>query len=203
MSLLSKLRKRAAPRYYHGGPRGLSVGEKILPRNALPQWRGLSVTWQAGQPAADFGDLGDTVSLTTDRTIAHAYAGNYLSPQNVRTAGQVYQVEPLAPVELDPDFPASASTICRCTRGARIVAALDVVPVETNPRVLTKALAPHIVALRTHEPFYDDEGYIIFTEAWERFGATPTTLRALGPWIPKHLIPLDRFHIPSNLPPLL
>lgn len=187
--------------YFHGGAPGLTLGDSILPRNDQAAWLGKGVVWREGKAAESFGDMGETVSLTTDIAIAEAYAGEYVSPNGLRESGQVYQVQPLTKAATDPDYPASFPTIARCEKGALIVAVRGIVPVESNPRVLTKAIGAHFVYRSDHSPLYDNAGYLHYTPAWATFGASQSDLRALGPWMPMHLIPSDRFHIPHSLPP--
>jgi hypothetical protein len=75
--------------------------------------------------------------------------------------------------------------------------------VELNPRVITRAMCPHIVWRHDNSPVYDAQGYFRHTLVWANFGATQTDLRALGPWFPMKLVPRKRFGIPCNLPPAL
>ncbi|MCJ1685381.1 hypothetical protein MT350_19665 [Rathayibacter sp. VKM Ac-2928] len=190
--------------YFHGGAPGLVVGDSILPRNQLPVWREYQVNWRETS-AASLGDLGDTVSLTTEIAIAIAYAGEYLSPERppgVRRPGQVYEVVPQAEVQMDPDFPASFPTIARCEKGARVAAVHNIVQVEMNPRVIVKALGQHFVYLIPgYPPVYDADGYIQHLPEWTKWGAEPSDLRKLGPWMPWALVVgTGRFKIPDPFP---
>lgn len=196
--------KPSAPTYYHGGAPGLKVGDTILPRNAQPAWQGLEVIWSR-QKASALGDLGNTVSITTDINIATAYAGEYLAPTDHKTPGQVYRVEPLQQPEPDPDWPASFPTIARCTHGAKIIEALEHVPIQPNARVIVKALGKHYVFKDGRGRAYTNDGHLIYHPSWAATGATPTDLRALGPWIPIRLLfnPAGRFEPPNPLPPLI
>lgn len=174
------------PVYFHGGPEGLSVGDHILPRVSNPCWEGISLEWQ-GVPAEELGDNGTTVSLTTDRNVARAYAGEYKAPPAVTPAvGQVYEVRPLSDPEVDPDWKWSHPTISRCLLGAEIIAVHERVEPQSDPRVLVRALAPYYTYTRTGALVYDEYGYVRFTNEMESLGHTENSLRALGKWPEKH-----------------
>ena len=142
------------------------------------------------------------MSFTSNLAIARGYAGEYLDPLEEHIDGAVYRVKPIGQSEPDPDFPFSSKVIRRAAR-ARIVEVVESVPVETNPRVVVRAVASHTRYKGTGAPMYDEGGFIIPTPIWLRFGATPDTLRALGPWMPLHLISRERFELTGELPPLL
>lgn len=148
-------------KFYHGGMQGLTVGETVVPRQNHPMWRGLPIEYN-GRAAGSFGDNGTTVSLTIDLEIARAHAGEYLHYDNTRKPGQVYEVTLLRKPYADLDFATSFPEIARCKQGAEIVAVLDVVAVEENPRVKTKALAKHML-MKGGSPVYDANGYIKYT----------------------------------------
>lgn len=174
-----------AQTFFHGGIDGLRPGQIIIPRNKHPLWARINVSWQ-GVPAHELGDSGDTVSLTTDLEVAKGYAGEYLSPHGTRERGRVYEVRPLASMEIDPDWKWAFPTIARCKDGAEIVAVLDPVSIESDPRVLVKALARYYAYTETGAPVYDDEGYVIFTPELAQLGHTRQSLRNLGKWPEKH-----------------
>lgn len=92
-----RLSDDAEPIYFHGGVPGLKLGDRILP----PSRTGVLA---AADFAADHGiETGhvrrDRVYLTTEIGEASVFAA--MHPSN---RGEVYVVEPLPPVEPDPDY---------------------------------------------------------------------------------------------------
>ena len=86
--------------YYHGGPSGLQIGQKILPP---------TVTRAA--TTADFGARGvcrtDRIYITTDYLAAYQFACLHPSGK-----GRVYEVTPDTAVVLDPDGKGNHSWEC-------------------------------------------------------------------------------------------
>lgn len=92
-----RLSDAAEPVYFHGGVPGLKLGDRILP----PTRTGVLA-------AADFGAAHgiatghvrrDRVYMTTELGEASVFAAMHPSNQ-----GEVYVVEPLPPIEPDPDY---------------------------------------------------------------------------------------------------
>ena len=95
-------------RFFHGGPRGLAVGDEIVPAEdlAVP-----SVSGDGGAPYRR-----DRVYLTKSELGARAYAAVYVPPEVIAAwqadekpppgsvlGGAVYEVEALGEIEEDPD----------------------------------------------------------------------------------------------------
>lgn len=189
--------------YYHGGAPGLVIGDNIKARNNMPEWQKVHIKWREGMPPEDFGDMGNTVSITTDYAVARAYAGEYMNPAGKKISGCVYEVTPLATTEPDPDYRYTPYEICR-TSEAKIIKVHESVPVSDNPRIMGKAIAPYVRYVDDGAPFYDDQGYIIL----DRFGSQgppKEIIRSLGPWLPSYFlfeVP-GKLTLPTTVPPLL
>lgn len=180
-----KSRKRAAPglpstaqhphspvpkspltRLFHGGPAGLRVGDRIVPRNQLAT-RGVQ-----RDPRTDPADAG-RVYVSTDPDIAEAFA--------VANPGRssVYEVEvrPQAALELDPDFP---TLHCFSAPAATIIA------VHTPHAAMSVARRVQLLAPGTAwtdgTPVYDEDGYLQPQPDARAWGFTAADLRFLGPW---------------------
>jgi hypothetical protein len=100
--------------YFHGGPRRLKPGGRILPPD---QTGALTVADLAGTPADMQAQIErvhrrDRVYLTTNYDAARLWAG--LHPDgDQRRGGSVYRVQPEGAVELDPDhLPGDGEGIC-------------------------------------------------------------------------------------------
>lgn len=94
--------------WFHGGVRGLKVGDWILSPDASGSENTLS--GYAREMGAPHGTRTDVVYLTSRQDTARVYAALYPD-------GALYRVEPDAPCEPDPDAPGEA---VMCAR-ARIV----------------------------------------------------------------------------------
>jgi hypothetical protein len=117
------------PRFFHGGVRGLAVGDYIVPALEI-------------NAASVSGDLGaryrrDRVYVTTSEAAAREYAGLTIPPALIEArrrglppadvlglglglGGAVYEVEPVGPLEPDADE-ADHSWECQRARIARVV----------------------------------------------------------------------------------
>jgi len=86
-------KKKKTIRFYHGGVKGLKVGDKILP----PWITGKSTLLQHAQEIDPNGpQRDDKVYITTDKEAAKLFASVYPN-------GDVYQVIPGEDIEPDPD----------------------------------------------------------------------------------------------------
>lgn len=192
-----------APTFYHGGAPGLQVGTIIVPRNKHPQWRTANVLYH-GNPAEVYGDFGTTVSFTSDKRIASAYAGEYVHHTGVRTHGQVYEVTPLTEPQHDPDFPNAFPEIARCENGAEIVAVHERVEVEMNPRIMARALGKHLIYMDgSGRRLYNRLGFVRYTAEMRDLGYTRTGLIKMGRWVPKNLLLSGEDIEDMDLPPKL
>lgn len=189
-------------KFYHGGAPGLKVGDVILPRNLHSIWSQVPVEWN-GRPASDIGDAGDTVSLTTDFQVASGYAGEYLHYDGRHIDGQVYEVTPIGKIQIDPDWPCTYPTIARCENGALVTKVEAVVPVQNNPRVLTKALAPYWTYADHSRKIFDARGYLRHTEELKYLGYSEEELIGMGPWMPPRYVFSWNKPAPKHYPPKL
>ena len=83
--------------YFHGGPRGLWVGDALVPADALPTAANETLTGIAAEMGAADIARRDRVYVTVAFTAAAMFAA--LRP----TPGVVYEVEPVGALEHDPD----------------------------------------------------------------------------------------------------
>lgn len=90
---MKKRQKKNTIRFYHGGVKGLNVGDQILP----PWITGTSALLQIARELDPNGpQRDDKVYVTTDKEAAKLYASAYPN-------GDVYQVIPSDDIEHDPD----------------------------------------------------------------------------------------------------
>jgi hypothetical protein len=100
------------PRFFHGGVRGLGVGEYVLPAD---ETGALSVSGAFGAPYRT-----DSVYVTTDQAAARSYAALTIPPElidarrralrpaevrklGIELGGAVYEVEPIGELTADVD----------------------------------------------------------------------------------------------------
>jgi len=119
----------SAGRFWHGGVRGLVVGDVLVPPcehdgPTLKQYASLTVT---GNDAArtQLG-AGTRVFITPERDSAYVFAALYPPP-----GGALYEVEPIGDLEADHDAPGRSFAVER----ARIVA-VDEAEVAFDPAAI-------------------------------------------------------------------
>lgn len=119
--------------------------------------------------------------VTTDEGVAHDYASRYVAGDGRPIPGDVYEVQPVGGVQLDPDAVLFPESFARCPR-ARIMA------VVARTVVLTKAEQAQLqrrytVWGRRDRPVWDDDGLIIPSEQMLANGVTREWTRLLQPWL--------------------
>lgn len=187
---MAKRRRSGSParrRFWHGGVPGLGVGDIIEAPDANP-------TALALHQAAGDDYIADTsrTYITPIREFARSYAKR-LEPlvADPGFAGSLYRVEPLGPLEHDPDFPGGVSFACRT---ARILEVEEVNCARITFYEVTQAVGPYMT-WSDGTPIYDEDGYLRPSPELAGHGVTAATLRQLGPWhhldygIPRELMP--------------
>jgi hypothetical protein len=91
-----------APRYFHGGNRGLKVGEYVLPPSETGR---VSASDTASNPEARKVHRNDRVYISTDLSEARRFASGQDDPT-------IYEVEPEGGIESDPDNTTGAAFTC-------------------------------------------------------------------------------------------
>lgn len=172
--------------YYHGGVPGLAVGDCIKPienTSAFNTQEVMAAVARSGLGPASFTDLAhysaSVVYLTARRDVAAAFASVYVSPEGRPTLGDVYRVEPIGDLGVDPDFVHAPDLFFTAPR-ARIV------KIERRRTRLTsyqacKATGP-FMTWSDLTPMYDAEGYLLPSPEMRERGTTPAQCRRLGKW---------------------
>lgn len=141
---------------FHGGCPGLRTGDLILPADDVGT---ASVSGDRGAPYRT-----DRVYVTTDLSLARSYAGIYASPKAIRdqlagrlpslrelSYGDVYEVEPLGPLEPDLDY--ETPDLSFQTTQARVLRVIEmaVPPIDLDPQ-LAGLIAAERAQAPTHSP---------------------------------------------------
>lgn len=161
-------------RYYHGGVPGLGLGANLKPADLLD-----ALPPAYGTP----GYTGDAslVFVTTDLDFARSFAAQFPppSPEMAWTGGDVYEVEPQGPLQVDPDYPAPG--LSYSVAGAQVVRVLGR-GVRLGIREITRIQGPH-ARWGDGSPVYDADGYMAPAPEWAAAGWKAKHLRGLGSWV--------------------
>lgn len=159
--------------FFHGGVPGKQVGELLLPAARL----GLRYRYFATSAPYD----PDWVYVTADEAAAYAYASRYLTTDSQLIPGDVYEVEPVGGVQLDPDYHLFPEAFARC-RQARISRVVARAVVLTDAE---RALRERRYNVWGHpdRPVWDDDGLIIPSEQMLANGVTREWTALLRPWL--------------------
>lgn len=163
----------AAEPFFHGGVPGKAIGEILVPATRL----GLQYQYRVADSDYDPG----WVYLTTDVGAAHGYASRYLACDGRSIPGDVYRVQPLGGVHVDPDYEAFPEAFARCAQ-ARIVAVVAREVVLTAAEQIQRQ-RPYQVWGHRDRPFWDDDGLILPSEQMLGYGATRAWTTLLRPWL--------------------
>ena len=159
--------------FFHGGVPGKEVGDLLLSAAQLRlryQYLVVGAKYDPGW-----------VYVTTDMGVAEAYASRYLTADNQHVPGDLYEVEPVGSVQLDPDYPLFGGVFTRC-RQARIVrvVALGIVLTEAEQGRCERR---YKVWGHPDRPIWDDDGLIIPSEQMLTNGVTREWTTLLRPWL--------------------
>lgn len=163
----------AARPFFHGGVPGSNVNGVLLPAARL----GLRFRYLT--PGAEYDP--NWVYLTSDEGVAHAYASRYVTGGGERRPGDVYEVQPIGGVQVDPDYHPFPEAFVRCPQ-ARIVR------VVARNVVLSEAEQAHRerrynVWGNPDLPVWDDDGLIIPSKQMLDNGVTREWTTLLRPWL--------------------
>lgn len=159
--------------YFHGGAPGLDVGDILRPAADL----GLYFTYNLANAIYD----PTYVYFTTRVEIATAYASRCVLPHIDAIPGDVYRVQPLGPIEPDPDCEPLPDIYMRAPR-ARILEVVQRAVVLTD-REQHQLEAPWLYWASLDEPMYDSDGIMIPSNEMKANGVTAeahTDLRTLA-----------------------
>lgn len=165
---------RPGPTYWHGGAPGRAVGDLLHPAATT----GASPTGDADYAdlAADVYDTG-YVYITTNRDLAVAFAA--IPSENQDQHNLLYRVQPLGPVQTDPDFAIINPPVSFITPTARVLA-IEELPPLTEEQIIRPVTQFFYWA--PGQPAYDADGYLLPSSAMREHGFTAHHLRTLGRW---------------------
>lgn len=162
-----------ATTYWHGGARGLTVGDQIVPAVELDR---LPATY-----LADFYDSDPTrVHMTSDHLLGRSYASQFCT----LGGGDLYEVEPVGELVEDPDY--LGLGVSWTAPRALIVAVVET-DVRITPTEYARATGRH-QRWDDGNPVYSPDGYFLPTPASRALGVTAADLRGLGQWVPLELV---------------
>lgn len=176
--------------YWHGGRRGIAVGEYIRsPHERRHEWSRMERQLEMYAEKLGYNDERDPkrVYLTTDRELARGWAMN--RTLRMEGGGALYRVRPVPPssLEVDPDYAASGFSARRALV-LEVAEALVQMPEEEATRAICK------YSLWTDDSrMYDDDGYMLPPPEHRALGAVPQQYRHLGRWfrvVPGHAMVL-------------
>lgn len=196
---LTRAGRRRPERFWHGGTPGMQPGSLLLSRMAA-EASGTDLTRYAIQTGYGEGVTSpERVYFSSDREFARAFAALNVTHDPVTgvvvQTGTLYEVEPLGPVEHDPDFANGGVSWCAPT--ARVLA-IEEPDVLLDPYAVTETIGPYM-AWSDGSPIYTRAGQILPSPEQKAARSHPM-LQALIPWTPVHFInswvtgspPLDR-----------
>lgn len=167
--------------YWHGGRRGIAVGDYIRsPQERRGELSPLEYLRESGYRYSGYNADRDPkrVYFTTDRELARGWAMNELL-QKRENGGALYRVRPMPPssVESDPDFAATGFS-------ARRALVLEVVedPVQMPEEDAIRATCAKYMLWTDGSRMYDDEGWMQPCSEHRAVGVTPEAYRHLGRW---------------------
>lgn len=166
--------KNSLTRYWHGGVPGLRPGDTIRPAarlRATPLIYAVSHAHPSGEAYSADPDL---AYVTTDKTLAKAFAAKALHAAGV--GGDLYNVRPRGPLEPDPDYDHHPGTSFTCT-AAKIVAVVE------RGLTLTPELKTYASRFTTWDDgglMYNREGHALPSRPMREIGLTEDDLRSLG-----------------------
>ncbi|WP_160469932.1 hypothetical protein [Clavibacter michiganensis] len=171
--------------YWHGGYPGLSVGQVLRPPRDIPgaaEYLREQIASMQGTSYGEHPGEFDRVYVTTDRQLARAFA-HKMRNQLGESVGALYRVQPVGPLEPDPDYEDVVPGLSSSCPVARIE------EVEEDPVVMTlleeRAAAGKYQTWKTGGPMYDADGWILPNDGLRAFGLTEADTRALwAPWTP-------------------
>lgn len=177
------------PAYFHGGVPDLEPGDIL--RSAADLGFNVAYHTEAADEVYDPG----YVYLTTKVEIATSYAARCVMPVVNEVPGDVYRVQPLGPLESDPDYDGMPGIYMRAPR-ARV---LEVVRTEValSDREQIQLEAPWLGWGSLDQPMYDADGFMIPSEEMKANGITAEHTRIYGPWLPAHRIDPRGFYYPT------
>lgn len=172
--------------FWHGGAPGLEVGAVLLTAQAAKA-AGREDTAHALQHGyADGTTDARRVYFTTDREMARGYCGLYKVGD--AASGSLYRVEPIGPVEPDPDF--EGRDVSWCAPGARIVE-VEEEQVDVDEFGAMERIGPYM-AWKNGDPIYSPVGHFLPSPEMGKFGITaPWLAERYRPWTPWELVDSD------------
>lgn len=166
--------------YWHGGRRGIAVGEYIRsPNERRREWSALERQIEAGYRQIGYDADRDPkrVYVTTDRELARGWAMNQLLARE--GGGALYRVKPVPPSSMVPD-PDYEETAFSARRALVLEVAED--PVQMTEEEATRAVCARYSLWSDDSRMYDDDGYMLPPPEHWAAGATPELYRYLGRW---------------------
>lgn len=170
----------AARRFWHGGAPGLTPGTVLLSReqpNSNFKRLAPAGAWSAADPTR-----GDRVYFSTDLELARYYAAQIHTVDSttgvVMRHGNLYEVEPVGPVEPDPDF----GHVSWCAPGARILSVTEE-DVNLDTYEATRQGGRYIT-WTDGSPVYDADGRYLRSPEQRAAGFDHPLLSAVLPWTP-------------------
>ncbi|MBC9819707.1 hypothetical protein [Terrabacter sp. MAHUQ-38] len=154
-------------KYWHGGPPGLRPGDTIRPAASLP-------TLPLPYTMPNYPTDPTKVYVTTDRTLARAYAAKAIHPLGI--SGDLYNVRPRGDLEHDPDYRDDVTSCFTCS-SAKIISVVE--------RNITMTVALEVYAHRHTSwddgtPMYTRDGFALPSVKMRQLGLADEDLRALG-----------------------
>lgn len=167
-----------APTYFHGGVPGLAPGDHLHSATEL----GMQVVYNQPWFGAGARYNQSKVYVTSHLGTAIGYAARYLVPGGNRTPGWVYEVEPIGPVEPDPDYGGGARPdLASCCDGAVVVKVIER-DVWLSEREQNKVIWPHYYWDTEHQ-IHAEDGTLLPSTQMVEHGVTQAYVDLLPKWI--------------------
>lgn len=155
--------------YWHGGVRGLQPGDLLRP---VPHPKMVRAYREDDAPYDP-----NLVYVTTDRDLGRMFASLVITGDDA--GGDLYNVEPVGPVMLDPDYPEDMGVSFACASATVVHAVERSVRMSDAERV--RAEAPFL-RWDDRSPMYDHGGFMTVSPLGAANGVPAEFMRSLGRW---------------------
>ncbi|WP_439690448.1 hypothetical protein ACRQ4C_05805 [Curtobacterium sp. SP.BCp] len=162
--------------FWHGGVPGLRVGGVLLPGG------GGALKTQSARGTAP-KQVATSVFFTSDQDLAYAYAQTlrHLTPTGPRS-GALYEVVPLGPVAIDPDYAGLTPAFSFTTPRARITKVVADPATAMTPAEIGRAFGQYQY-WAPGEPFLEADGTPRPGPSLRAEGWTPEAFALLPKWV--------------------
>lgn len=191
VGFLARKAPESGGRFWHGGSPGLEPGTVLLGRAEAESTGAVSPARYEQQHGYALGLTSpERVYFSSSREFAEGFAARFTMRDDITGTGVVmqhgalYEVEPLGPIEVDPDF--ESSGVSWCAPRARIVSIANP-DVRLDPHASTERIGPY-QTWSDGTPVYERNGVYRRSPEQAAAGNPQALFDAFTPWTPVEFI---------------